>query len=494
VTLLSAEHLSKSYSGVHALTDVLFHLEQGEIHALVGENGAGKSTLIKILTGALVPEAGTVLLEGTRLPLGDSLATRRRGVSAVYQEFTLIPHLSIVDNIFLGREIGGVFLDRTAMLRKASALLQELGVSVGAAAIVSTLSVAHQQMVEIARALASEAKVIVLDEPTATLSSPDVDRLHTTLRRLRATGLGIVYISHRLDEIFSVADRVTVLRDGHGILTRYVGELNRSDLVRAMVGREVSEEFPGRTRNPGRTVLEVCEARCPPRFSSVTLQVREGEVLGLAGLVGSGRTSVALALAGALPGGERFDGQISIDGQPVRFRSPSEALLNGVAYITEDRKRSGLFPMMSTAANMTMACLEAFTRRGLLSSELEERAVRAAAERFTLQVERLNRPVRTLSGGNQQKALLARFLMTRRKLVILDEPTRGVDVGARAEIYHVINQLASEGLAILMISSDLPEVIGMSDRVVVMRDGRTRGMCDRHDCSPEQIMALATAN
>ena len=483
MTLLAAEHVSKSYAGVHALADVSFELQPGEIHAVVGENGAGKSTLIKILSGATVPDAGRVRLNPD--------AVRRRGISVVYQEFTLIPYLSVTDNIFLGRELGGVLLDRKAMLSRAASVLHSLGVTVSPLAIVSTLSVAHQQMIEIARALVSDAKVMILDEPTATLSPPEVDRLFGTLRRLRETGLGIIYISHRLDEIFSIADRITVLRDGRHIVTVRADGIDRRALIRAMVGRDVIEEFPRRLHSVGKLVFEMQNVAASPRVKSASLSVREGEIVGLAGLVGSGRTSLALAAVGGLPGVGSLTGAITLDGRAVRFRTPADALAAGVAYVTEDRKQRGLFPTMTTAANMTMACLREFARHGFVRRTLEKAAATEAAGRFAIHTERLNRAVMTLSGGNQQKSLLARFLMTRRKFVILDEPTRGVDVGARAEIYQLLNRLASHGLAILLISSDLPEVTGMSDRVVVMRDGRTCGVLEGDACLPERVLALA---
>ena len=480
MTLLAAEHLFKSYSGIHALTDVSFQLEPGEIHALVGENGAGKSTLIKILTGATRQDSGAVRFDGPT-----------HGISVVYQEFTLIPHLSVVDNIFLGRERGGMFLDRETMNRKAAGLLEGLGVAVKPSAMVSTLSVAHQQMVEIARALASDAKVMILDEPTATLSTPEVDRLFQALRRLKAAGLGIIYISHRIDEIFSIADRITVLRDGRLIATSAASAISRSELIKLMVGRDVTEEFPERISNLGKTVFEMVDATAPPRVKSASLSVRAGEIVGLAGLVGSGRTSLALAAVGGRPDERPLGGTVRLDGKAVRFSSPSDALASGVAYITEDRKQFGLFPVMATAANMTLSCLQEFVKRGLLSRGREKAAAGHAADQFGIRAGSLNRAVMTLSGGNQQKTLLARFLMTPRRLVILDEPTRGVDVGARAEIYQLMNRLATQDLAVLLISSDLAEVIGMSDRVVVMRDGRTAGVLDRASCSPDRVLALA---
>jgi ABC-type sugar transport system ATPase subunit len=470
------------------LDDVDFDVRNGEVHALVGENGAGKSTLIKILGGAVVPETGRVSLEGTPLPLGDPLAIRRAGISIVYQEFTLVPELSVADNIFLGRERGRAFLQRAEMAGVVTRLLGDLGVQVSPSALVSSLSVAQQQLVEIARALEGEAKVLILDEPSASLSGREVERLLGVVRRLRERGLGIIYISHRFEEVFSIANRVTVLRDGRTIATAPAAGLDRPQVIRWMVGRDVSEEFPPRSSTIGSTVLEVRHLSCPPRFTDVSFSVREGEIVALAGLVGAGRTSTGLALGGAL----RADGDVRFDGRPVRFPSPAAAIGAGVAYLTEDRKARGLFPMMATSANITVTHLSQFAQSGFLSLGREREAAATAARQCDVRAASLAQPASTLSGGNQQKLLLARYLLKRPRVLILDEPTRGVDVGARAEIYGLMNRLTADGLAIVMISSDLPELVGMADRVVVMREGRTTGELARADATPESVMALAT--
>ena len=488
MTLLTVAGLTKSFPGVLALDGVDFDLQPGEIHALLGENGAGKSTLIKALGGAVVPDRGDVRLDGAPLPVGDPLEVRRRGISIVYQEFTLVPELSVADNIFLGRESGRPFLRRREMRRAAQDLLDGLGARVDASAPVRGLSVGQQQMVEIARALVGESKVLILDEPSATLSGPEVERMFAVLRGLRSRGLGIVYISHRLEEIFAIADRVTVLRDGRRVTAAPVAGLDRPQLIRWMVGRDVTEEFPPRTAAPGAAVIEVQGLSCSPRFSDVSFTVRRGEIVGLAGLVGAGRTSVALSLFGALPA----QGGVRLEGHPVSFRSPSEAIAAGLAYVTEDRKGRGLFPLLGAGANMTITYLGDFTRFGLVSRDREEAAAAAAAKDFDLRASGLGQRAATLSGGNQQKLLLARYLLKPRKLLILDEPTRGIDVGAKAEIYALMNRLTSQGLAILMISSELQEVLGMSDRVVVMHQGRTRGEVPRAHATPERVMELAT--
>ncbi|ODS56345.1 MAG: hypothetical protein ABS36_08065 [Acidobacteria bacterium SCN 69-37] len=486
---LAAQGLTKQYGGVTVLRDVTIEVASGEIRALVGENGAGKSTLIKILGGAVVADAGEVRLDGVPLPVGRPLAVRQRGLSIVYQEFTLVPDLTVAENVFLGREIGGAVLRGRTMRERAQRLLDELGVRVDAGAPVRGLSVAHQQMVEIARALVTEARVLILDEPSATLSGSEVDTLLGVLRRLKARGLAIIYVSHRLDEIFAVCDSVTVLRDGRHIRTAPVTTFTRESLIRDMVGRDVAEEFPARTARPGDVVLRATHLSAPPRFRDVSIDVRAGEIVGVAGLVGAGRTSAALAMIGAL----RSSGQIEVRGTRAAFRTPAAAIAGGLAYVTEDRKARGIFSMLGVDDNITVTHLAAFARAGLLSNTRRRSAAAAAVKAFDIRAAGLGQRAGTLSGGNQQKALVARYVVRPPAVLILDEPTRGVDVAARAEIYRVMNTLTDDGLGILMISSDLPEILGMSDRIVVMRDGCTTGVLARHEATAERVMALATA-
>ncbi|MCC7010542.1 MAG: sugar ABC transporter ATP-binding protein [Acidobacteria bacterium] len=487
MSLLSAAGVSKSYGSVRVLDGVDFGVDAGQVHVLVGENGAGKSTLIKILGGAVVPDAGVVRLGGRPLEPGDPRAVRRQGLSIVYQEFTLVPEMSVFDNLELGRERGPV-LRRAGDVPRVRTVLQDLDLDVDPATRVGDLSVARQQLVEIARGLLTDARALVLDEPTASLSGREVDRLLEVVRRLRARGLGIVYVSHRFEEIFAIADRITVLRDGRVVAVTDAAGASRPQLIRWMVGREVSEEFPPRTASPRETVLDVANLAAPPRFHDVSLCVRAGEIVGLAGLVGAGRTSAALALVGALPA----RGRVAIGGLAATVGSPADAIAHGIAYVTEDRKARGILPQMSTAANLTLTYLRHFTRAGFLSIAAERAAASSTASRFHVRSAGLDQPAGTLSGGNQQKALLGRFLLLPRRVVVLDEPTRGVDVGARAEIYTLMNQLTTEGLGILMISSDLPELIGMADRVVVMRQGRTVGELARGAATPDAVMAMAT--
>lgn len=490
MTRLDATGLSKSYGGVCVLAGVDLAIDAGEIRALVGENGAGKSTLIKILSGAVRPDSGSVAIDGRPLPLGDPRATSARGVAVVYQEMALVHELSVAENIFLGREPGRPWLRPAEMQRRAQAVLDSLAVPVQARAAVRGLSVAHQQMVEIARALVTDARLLILDEPTATLSQSEVDALFGVLRQLRARGLGILYVSHRLEEIFSLANRVTVLRDGRHVATRSVEGLTRDLLIRDMVGRDVSEEFPARSGRCGPVVLQVRNLSAPPRVSGVSLDVRAGEIVALAGLVGAGRTSAALALMGAIPAA----GSIRLGNIETRFGGPDEAIAAGLAYVTEDRKGRGILAQMGVDDNITLTHLSTFAHAGLLPPRKLLAAAAEVARDFDLRAATLSQPAGTLSGGNQQKALVGRYLIRPPRVLILDEPTRGVDVGARAEIYRAINRLTEQGLGILMISSDLLEVLGMADRIIVMRAGRVAGELSRAEASSERVMALAAAS
>jgi ABC-type sugar transport system ATPase subunit len=484
---LSAHGISKTYGSAAVLQDVDFDLAPGEIRALIGENGAGKSTFVKILGGAVSPSSGRVTLDGTELSFGSPSRARHRGLSVVYQEFTLVPDLSVADNLFLGREVSSGLLRRQHMQQEATRILSQLRADVEPTEHVRKLNVAHQQLVEIARALLDDARVLILDEPTATLTPLEIDRLFEVLRSLSVRGVSIIYVTHRLGEIQMLAESATVLRDGQHVGTVPVRSCSRADLVRMMVGRDLAEEYPARTSRPGPPVLEVAGLSARSRFRDISLTVRRGEVVGLAGLVGSGRTSVGLSIAGALPG----RGEIVLNGERVQFSSPFRALEAGVAYVTEDRKRFGMFALLGIDENIAITHLASFTRAGWLRAGWRRHAA-DAARRVDVRAADLRRPVSTLSGGNQQKALLARFLLKPPDVLILDEPTRGVDVGARAEIYRLINDLAGAGLGILMISSDLEEVLGMSDRILVMREGRVSGEISRAQATAERVMALAT--
>ncbi len=491
--LLRFVEVGKSFPGVRALDGVSFAAQAGEIHAIVGENGAGKSTLMKILSGVHQPDDGCIEIDGRPVRLADARAAQRLGIAIVHQEFHLARHLSVAENVFLGRwprRRLTRLIDFPSLHRRATALLATLGITLNISLPVDSLSVAHQQMVEIAKALSLDAHVLILDEPSAVLTPAELQSLFALLRQLRARGTAILYISHRLEEIFELADRVTVLRDGRHISTRPIADVTRDGLIREMVGRTLDEEFPPRASAPGNVALRVRDLSAPGRFESVTFDVRAGEVFGLTGLVGSGRSSVLQAVFGACPVSR---GSVAVGATTGPFYSPRGAMAAGVAYLPEDRKRHGLLLDRPIRENITLAHLGAYTAGGLLNPARERESVARHARRLRFRGEAMESAARTFSGGNQQKLLLARWLDRSSRTMLLDEPTRGVDVGAKVEIYTLINELAAQGLAVVIASSELPEVIGMCDRIGVMCRGRLAGVLDnaRRDTTQEQVMALA---
>ncbi len=490
-TLLSVRGIDKAFDGVQALKGVSFELRPGEVHALVGENGAGKSTLLKVVTGAHRPDAGTIEVGGRPVAGNDPVRSRALGVAAIYQQPALFPDLSVAENIALGSEPAGLWRRVRWGERRARAreILERVGARIDPEAPASTLSMPEQQLVEIARAVGARAKILLMDEPTASLSGPEVANLFRVIGELKASGAGIVYVSHRLDEVFRIAGRVTVLRDGALAGTRAVAEVDRDGLIRMMVGREVSQAFPVRASKPGEVVLEARGLGCRESgVRGVSLQVRAGEIVGLAGLVGAGRTELARVLFGLTPADS---GEILLRGRPVAVGSPRQAVDLGIACLPEDRRRHGVIPEMAVAANVTLAVLRKLSRVGLLDFAGERELAAEVIERFSIRAGSVDAPVAALSGGNQQKVALARWLAAEPSVLILDEPTQGIDVGARAEVHRHVADLAARGLAILLISSDLPEVLGMSDRVAVMCGGTVAGVLSRDEARPERVMALA---
>jgi rhamnose transport system ATP-binding protein len=470
---------------------VSFDLHAGEVHALVGENGAGKSTLIKVITGAVAPDAGTLMVAGQPVPRMTPAISRALGIAAIYQQPALFPHLTVAENIALALERGHAWrrVDWRARARLATDLLSRVGASIGPDRLVETLSMPEQQMVEIAKALGAEAKVLIMDEPTASLTERETQQLFGVIERLRSGGAGIIYISHRLEEIVTVADRITVLRDGETVATVARADVGRADLIRLMVGRELASVFPKRTVTIGDVALELRGVtHRASGLRGVSLTVRRGEILGLAGLVGSGRTELAEVIFGLRPADE---GQILIGGQPRHVRSPQEAIESGIAYVPEDRRQHGVVLEMSVAANASLANLAGVSRAGLIDVASERRAARAYVEDLRIKAPSIDADVWSLSGGNQQKVALARWLETHPKVLILDEPTQGVDVGSKAEIHELMGRLAERGVAILMISSEMPEILGMSDRIAVMQAGRLAGTLPRAECTQDAILALA---
>ncbi|MFL6279397.1 MAG: sugar ABC transporter ATP-binding protein [Vicinamibacterales bacterium] len=489
--LLDARHISKAFAGLRALDRVSFDLRRGEVHALVGENGAGKSTLIKIMTGAEQADAGTLVIDGVPLPHIDPHTTRERGIAAIYQQPALFPDLTVAENIALSLERGSVWrrIDRRARRRRASALLERIGIALDPDRLVGELTMPEQQVVEIAKAIGASARIVIMDEPTASLSEREVTRLFAVIARLRAAGVGIIYISHRLEEIASIADRITVLRDGRTVATHNRGDVTRADLIRLMVGRELAAVFPKRDVPVGETLLEVTDlsnARAGVRH--VSLSVRRGEILGIAGLVGSGRTQLAETIFGLTPADT---GAITIDGTPVRIQSSADAIRLGIGYVPEDRRQHGVVLNMSIAANASLASLLSVSHRGLIQRAAETARAREYVDSLRIKAQSVDGEVRLLSGGNQQKVALARWLATRPSILILDEPTQGVDVGSKAEIHRLMQQLVERGMAIIMISSELPEILGMSDRIAVMVAGTIVTILPRASANADNVMAAA---
>lgn len=491
--MLNLSGIEKSFPGVKALDDVSFDVRPGEVHALVGENGAGKSTLTKIIGGAYSPDGGRINFAGSDRVWKDPAAAKAAGIHIIYQEFVLFPNLSVAENIFKGYEKTGLFglIDHGATRRAAQEVIARLGVSVDVDERAGALRVADQQMVEIAKALIHDVRLLILDEPTAVLSEPEVKLLFGLVRKLRSEGVSVIYISHRLDEIFELCDRVTVLKDGRHVATREIADSSHDDLVSLMVGREIESYFPAKSTqidSVAAPALSLRNITVPGRVKDVSLSVRPGEILGLAGLIGAGRTETAQAAFGVMP---RAVGDVFVRGQQIKPVTPRAMIEAGVGYVTEDRKGQGLFMNLDVARNVTGASLNEFVSRGLLSGAREALAAEAEIKNFGIRCRGPFGAVDKLSGGNQQKIIFGRWTRACHAALILDEPTRGVDVGAKTEIYRIMRQLTEQGVGILMISSELQEVVGMSDRVAVMREGRLTGMLEGADISEERIMYLA---
>jgi rhamnose transport system ATP-binding protein len=489
--LLRASGILKSYAGVHALHAVSFDLYPGEVHALVGENGAGKSTLIKVITGATAADSGTLEIRGAVVKENSPTRSRALGVAAIYQQPALLPDLTVTENITLSLEQLSPWRRMRWGRQRAETqkLLERIGASIDPDTRVEDLTMPEQQLVEIAKAVGSGAKILIMDEPTSVLADREVERLFRIIRELREKGAGIVYISHRLEELARIADRVTVLRDGRAVDTRPMAGLDRSTLIGMMIGRELSAVFPKRDVKPGAVALRAERLGCRASgVHDVSFELRAGEILGLAGLIGSGRTELAQVLFGLTPADS---GAVQVRGETLRIASPREAIAMGIAYVPEDRRKHGVIMEMSVAANCTLAGLREFSRSGLLDFQREYASAASFVEKLQVKTSSVLAAVSTLSGGNQQKVALSRWLMVKPRILILDEPTQGVDVGAKAEIHKLIGDQAAEGMAILMISSDLPEILGMSDRVAVMRGGTIAGILERGEATQERILSLA---
>jgi rhamnose transport system ATP-binding protein len=493
--LLEASNISKSYSGVRALKRVSFDLLAGEVHAVVGENGAGKSTLIKIVTGAVAQDSGTLRIAGRVAENHNPTRARALGIAVVYQQPALFPDLTVAENIALGLESGGPWrrINWKGRARAAREALARAGADIDPDARVSTLSMPEQQIVEIAKAIGAHSKILILDEPTASLTGREVERLFQVIATVRAEGAGIVYISHRLEEVAAIADRVTVLRDGETIATCDAKGLSRGELIRMMVGREIEAIFPKRAVPIGGIALEVRNLNSRAAgIRGVSLEVRAGEILGLSGLVGSGRTQLAETIFGLTPA---ESGEIRLQGRTVRIASPADAIRYKIGYVPEDRRQHGVVMSMPICANISLADLPAVCHHGLgrflISRESENGLARTYVERLRVKTQSIHAEAGSLSGGNQQKVALARWLAIHPAVLILDEPTQGVDVGSKSEIHGLIVDLAEQGLAIIMISSELPEILGMSDRIAVMHAGKIAGVLSRAEATQENLLALA---
>jgi ribose transport system ATP-binding protein len=487
---LRMKGISKSYPGVKALDGVSFDVRAGEVHALIGENGAGKSTLMKILAGAQIADSGAVEIEGraVRHPTPETML--EHGIAVIYQELMLVPHLSVAENIFLGRlpKVNSLWINWEAAERESLQIARRLGFQLNPRARLGSLTVAQQQMVEITKALSRNAKLVVLDEPSAVLGDQELEKLFAAIKALAVQGISFIYVSHRLREVFEIADRVTVLRDGAVVTTRSVAEVNQEQLVNWMVGRSIEDFFPERVAQPGRVALAVSGLYREGALNDVSFKAYTGEILGICGLAGAGRTELLRAIVGA----DRIDaGTIELFGKPVAIRSPRQALRLGIGLVPEDRKRQGLFLNRSVSFNITISNLRQMLDRGVISHRTEKRLVTGFVESLRIKAPSPWVRTRNLSGGNQQKCVLAKKLNARCRVLLVDEPTRGIDVGAKREIYKLFSDLTAEGLTIVMVSSELPEVLGCCDRILVMKAGRIAAEFSRQDASEQAIMRFA---
>ena len=489
--VLQVKDLSKSFPGVKALDGVRLEVERGTVHALMGENGAGKSTLMRILIGLQPPDAGEIWIKGRRVALRSPHEALQHGIAMIHQELLPFPDLTVAENLFMGHEpVSGPlgWIDRKTLHREATRLLERLGLPVATTRRMKELSVAEMQTVEIAKALAHRAEVIIMDEPTSAISNREVEALFRVIRDLKQQGVAVIYISHKMEEVFQIADTVTVLRDGCHVATSPLGALTQPELIRLMVGRELGTGFTRTPHPPGEEALAVRGLTQPGQFRDITFAVRRGEILGFAGLMGAGRTEVMRALYGLAPA---ESGEILVDGRPVRIGSPAEAMAHGIAWVSEDRKREGLVLNLPVDQNLTLSSLARFCRGGFIHGAAARAVADEQIRAYSIKTPDRRQPVLHLSGGNQQKVVLAKALLCHPTVLILDEPTRGIDVGAKREIYALMARLAREGLAILMVSSELPEILSLSDRILVMRQGALTAELDSHQTSPEMILKYA---
>ncbi len=488
--ILKMHHITKSFPGVLALDNVQFQLEKGEVHVLLGENGAGKSTLVKILSGAYQKTSGEILLFGKKINIKNPKHAMALGISIIYQELNLVSQLSVGENIFLGREpmksMGVV--DFKKLYGDSQKIIDDLEVRIDTHTIVNNLSIAQQQMVEVAKALSLDAKIIIMDEPTSALTEQEIKELFKTINQLKEKGVSIIYISHRLEEIFEIGDRVTVLRDGKYVGTKNIKDISKPELIQMMVKRELNEQFPKQEIKPGDEVLAVEGLSTSKKLKNISFSLFANEVLGIAGLMGSGRTELARAIFGA---DKITDGKINIKGKPFKSVSPRHSISAGIGYLTEDRKSQGLILDLSLKENIILPSLNNFSRMGVLQTKSEKNVSEKYIKELRIKTPSINQKVMYLSGGNQQKVVISKWLCANVDILIFDEPTRGIDVGSKVEIYQLMNQLIVEGVGIIMISSELPEILGMSDRILIMREGAISGELKKEEATQEKILQYA---
>ena len=491
--LLEVDNVRKEFPGVVALDNVNLRIRRGTVHALMGENGAGKSTLMKIIAGVYQPDTGEIRLKGNQIKIATPLDALEAGIAMIHQELNLMPFMTVAENIWIRREPINRFgiINHGELNRRTAELFKRLNIDIDPASEVRDHSVATRQMIEIAKAVSYESDILIMDEPTSALTDREVDHLFRIINDLRSQGKGIVYITHKMNELFTIADDVSIFRDGRYIATHPAKDLNRDQVIQMMVGREITQMFPKEEAEIGEVILSVKDLALEGVFSGVSFDLRRGEILGLAGLVGSGRTNVAETIFGVTPA---TGGEIRLDGKPIKIKSPRDGMKAGMALLTEDRKDTGCFLMLNVGENMEMAVLnEKFVNAGFVAQSAVDKESNKMKDAMRVKTPNLAERIENLSGGNQQKVLIGRWLMTNPKILILDEPTRGIDVGAKAEIHRLISRLAQQGVAVIMISSELPEVLGMSDRVAVMHAGRMTGILDRSEADQVSVMQLAAA-
>jgi inositol transport system ATP-binding protein len=489
--ILQVQNLSKSFLGVKALDNIQFELTKGEVHALMGENGAGKSTFMKILMGLLTADSGEIVFEGKILKGKSVHENLLKGISMIHQEILVVPELTVAQNIFLGRETNYLnWLNDKAINQKAQELLDLIGVKINAQTKIKNLSIAQMQMVEIAKAISTNAKVIIMDEPTSALSDIEVEILFKIINDLKAKGVAIIYISHKMDEIFEITDRITIFRDGNYIDTKNTNDLDKNALIALMVGREIENLFPEKATFKGekKAILTIKNFSKKGKFENINFEVQAGEVLGIAGLMGAGRTEIVRAIYGL----DKYDsGEIILKGNKINLKSPKEAIEKGIGYVSEDRKALGFMSEMSINENISLSSLANYSKAWLVNSTNEKEATAQLSNDLKIKSTNINQKVMNLSGGNQQKVVIGKVLLTSPSLVILDEPTRGIDIGAKFEIYKLINQLTDRGIAVIMISSELPEILGMSDRILVLSKGKQTALFTKQEATQEKIMQYA---